>query len=115
MDELKLLSRGIQLSPPRRHPVHVKALLLCASLDIAAARKLGEIYGACSNCATFHFRIIWVAGTVDQLTTASDVRGPGGITSDMQRELATQPIDSTETYSHADWLQKDNTLRTRLF
>ena len=55
IDELKLLSRGFQITPANKDPVRVKVLLLCASSDIPAARKLAGFMGhaaikGCSFC-----------------------------------------------------------------
>lgn len=55
INELNLLSRGFQISPANKDPVFVKVLLLCASSDIPAARKLAGFMGhaaikGCSLC-----------------------------------------------------------------
>lgn len=56
INELNLLSRGFQISQANKDPVFVKVLLLCASSDIPAARKLAGFMGhaaikGCSLCA----------------------------------------------------------------
>ena len=55
IDELLLLAKGFQLKPANKDPVQVKVLLLCASSDIPAARKLAGFMGhaaikGCSFC-----------------------------------------------------------------
>ena len=45
IDELKFLSRGFQFEQDGQDPVNVKVLLLCASSDIPAARKLCGFMG----------------------------------------------------------------------